>query len=159
MTERGTEIRQVAGAVDIAVAKTLFAEYAASLGFDLEYQGFSAELAQLPGAYAPPRGRLLLATVGGRAAGCVALRPLGEAVCEVKRLYVRSDFRGGGVGRMLAVAIIDAARTIGYEEVKLDTLVTMTSARRLYEGLGFTETEPYSENFIAGTCFYALRLR
>jgi GNAT superfamily N-acetyltransferase len=147
-------------------ARALFVEYAEGLNVDLCFQGFAQELASLPGAYAPPRGRLLLA--GGHAAfGCVALRPLdpglqcGSGVAaakdesvigEVKRLY------GQGWGERLARAILDEARGIGYREVKLDTLESMTPARALYAGLGFRECAPYYENPLAGVVYMSLAL-
>ncbi|MDB5966445.1 MAG: GCN5-related N-acetyltransferase [Polaromonas sp.] len=134
--------------------RLVFKEYAAQLGIDLEFQDFSAELTDLPGDYAPPRGMLLLALVGGEIAGCCALRPL-EAVdypnaCEMKRLYVRKAFRGFGIGRQLAQAVLDGAHIAGYRHVLLDTLSDMESARALYEDLGFEEIPPYYHNPIAG---------
>jgi GNAT superfamily N-acetyltransferase len=109
----------------IGLARTLFEEYAAWLGIDLSFQGFAAELAGLPGFYVPPRGRLLLALARSEAAGCVALRPLAEGVCEMKRLFVRSGFRGQGIGRRLGERIVAEARTIGYRTMRLDTLLSM----------------------------------
>src|SRR5712691_5406073 len=108
-------IREAAGDGDFQAARTLFLEYEAGLGVDLCFQGFDAELADLPGAYAAPAGRLLLALAGDQIAGCVAMRPLGDEVCEMKRLYVRQAARGSGVGRALAGAVIEAARDQGYE--------------------------------------------
>jgi len=119
--------------------RVLFREYERSLGVDLGFQGFEAELAALPGAYAPPRGRLLLALDGDDAAGCVALRPLGDDVCEMKRLYLRASLRGRGAGRMLAERIMDEARAIGYRSMRLDTLPTMKDAIAMYERLGFRQ--------------------
>jgi putative acetyltransferase len=116
------KICQATSAEQIAAARTLFAEYAAALEIDLGYQDFAHELARLPGCYALPRGRLLIAWVGNEAAGCVGLRPLEEDVCEMKRLYVRPAFRGGGVGKQLAEAIIAEAQQIGYTVMRLDTL-------------------------------------
>ena len=118
-------------------ARKLFTQYSDSLGFVLEFQGFSQELATLPGNYAPPEGCILLAEDSGHFLGCVALRPLEDKVCEMKRLYVRSDCRGRGIGRMLACSVIDRAREIGYEKMRLDTIATMQEARTLYYSLEF----------------------
>jgi ribosomal protein S18 acetylase RimI-like enzyme len=142
-----------ASADETALVRELFTEYAAGLGHDLCFQNFAQELATLPGAYAPPRGRLLLAEVDGAAAGCVALRPLGDDRCEMKRLYVRSAHRGVGLGRMLAEAILDEARRAGYRAIVLDTLPTMETAITLYRSLGFRPTAPYCHNPIEGAVF------
>lgn len=141
-------------AQDMAIAAQLFREYADSLGLDLAFQNFDDELAQLPGDYASPRGALLLAYVDGALAGCCALRPLDNAdipnAAEMKRLYVRRAFRGFGLGRQLAEAILDAARQAGYASVLLDTLDDMEAARNLYADLGFQSIEPYYHNPIPG---------
>lgn len=137
----------------------LFEEYAASLSFDLGFQGFEAELASLPGEYAPPDGRLLLALAGGEPVGCVALRRHGAETAELKRLYVRPAGRGGGAGRTLTAAALDAARAAGYARVVLDTVPGMEAAQALYRTLGFTETEPYRFNPVPGAVFLALSLR
>ena len=135
-------------------AAQLFREYADSLALDLSFQHFEQELAQLPGAYAPPRGCLLLAHVDGALAGCCALRPQDAAdypnAAEMKRLYVRKAFRGFGLGRQLAEAALDAARQAGYSCVLLDTLDDMEAARNLYADLGFAGIAPYYHNPIAG---------
>lgn len=144
---------------EIAAIRQLFEEYAASLGLDLGYQGFPAELAGLPGAYAPPRGRLLLAADECGPAGCVALRPFNDGACEMKRLYVRPERQGLGVGRRLAQRVIAEARAIGYAAILLDTLPTMHAALRLYESLGFVRRGPYFPTPIPGNIFMELRFR
>jgi ribosomal protein S18 acetylase RimI-like enzyme len=138
---------------EIAAAAALFREYADWLGIDLSFQGFEAELRDLPGKYAPPAGELLLAySLNGDALGCVALRPLdAAAVCERKRLYVRPAARGLGVGRALITAIIRSAQTLGYAEMRLDTLPTMAQAFALYQRFGFTEIPAYYLNPVPGT--------
>lgn len=140
---------------DLAAVATLFQEYADSLGIDLRFQGFEAELADLPGDYGPPRGCLLLAWVDGALAGCCALRPLDNCdypnAGEMKRLYVRKAFRAFGIGRELAEAALDAARQIGYTSVLLDTLDDMEAARALYTDLGFIEIPPYYHNPLHGS--------
>ncbi|WP_416181122.1 GNAT family N-acetyltransferase [Chloroflexus sp.] len=151
-------VMQAETPAQLELIRSLFREYAASLPIDLGYQGFEAELASLPGAYAPPRGRLLLALVANEAAGCVALRPLSETVCEMKRLYVRPPFRKAGLGRQLADHIVAEATAIGYELMRLDTLPSMGSAIRLYEALGFTRCAPYYPTPIAETVFMERRL-
>ena len=141
-------------ASELNATRDLFREYAEDLGVDLCFQAFDAELAGLPGEYREPRGALLLALVGGELAGCCALRPLDTVdypnASEMKRLYVRRAFRGFGLGRQLAEAILDAARQRGYASVLLDTLDDMEAARALYEDLGFEDIPPYYHNPIAG---------
>ncbi|MCJ0764586.1 GNAT family N-acetyltransferase [Variovorax sp. CYS-02] len=141
-------------AADIDTTRELFREYAAGLAIDLYFQAFDSELAALPGDYAEPRGTLLLALVDGAPAGCCALRPLDTVdypnAAEMKRLYVRRAFRGFGLGRQLAEAILDAARRAGYDCVLLDTLDEMEAARALYEDLGFAEIPPYYHNPVPG---------
>jgi putative acetyltransferase len=151
-------IEPATSGADVAVARRLFQEYADSLGFDLTFQGFEDELRSLPGDYGPPRGALLLARRAGEPVGCVGVRPLGPAVCELKRLYVRPDGRGGGVGRALTEAAIGAARAVGYERMRLDTVPSMEAARVLYRSLGFVEIPPYRHNPVAGTTFMELQL-
>ena len=144
---------------DVETARLLFKEYAASLGFDLCFQGFDRELAGLPGDYAPPDGRLLLLIEDGRAVGCVALRKLGPDACEMKRLYVRPEFRGRSLGRELTEAIIREARGIGYARLKLDTVPSMAAAITLYRVLGFREVAPYRPNPVPGALCFELRLQ
>ena len=157
-------IRAAATMNDIAQARALFQEYATWLAVDLCFQGFAEELATLPGAYAPPRGMLLLAGPPDAAIGCIALRPLTAdesplgAAAEVKRLYVRPAARGTGLGRRLVQTVIDGARAIGYGELKLDTLERMAEARSLYAKLGFRECAPYYHNPIAGAVYMAMGL-
>ena len=146
-------------AADVAACRELFVEYQRGLGVSLCFQNFDAELGSLPGDYAPPRGRRVLAVSNGRPAGCVALRPLFHRDAEMKRLYVRSQYRGAGLGRRLASAIIDAAKGLGYETLKLDTLPQMKAAQRMYETLGFRDTAAYNDNPVNGVRFLALDLR
>jgi ribosomal protein S18 acetylase RimI-like enzyme len=151
-------IREASGARDVALARALFDEYAAGLGVDLCFQGFAEELATLPGAYAPPRGALLLAGSPDDAFACVALRPLDAAAGEVKRLYVQPRARGQGWGRRLVDAVIDRARAIGYRELKLDTLGSMTQAQALYASVGFRPCAPYYRNPLGDTIYMSLTL-
>ena len=152
---RPFELRRAEAPTDIAMAATIFREYADSIPFDLCFQHFEAELASLPGSYAGPDGFLMLASVAGELAGCGAFRPLAGVEharsCEMKRLYVRPDFRRDGVGRGIASALLGEARRAGFTAMFLDTLDEMAAARGLYASLGFIEVLPYYDNPIAGT--------
>lgn len=153
-----TALEPVVTGPSLADVRMLLEEYAASLGVDLEFQGFRAELAGLPGAYAPPGGRLLLARVDGRVAGCVAFRRLDPGNCEMKRLYVRAAHRGTGLGRRLVEAAVREAIREGYRAMRLDTLETMATARGLYRTLGFRPIAPYRDNPVPGAEFLELDL-
>jgi ribosomal protein S18 acetylase RimI-like enzyme len=146
-------IRPASSAPDVGIARLLLEEYQASLGFSLCFQNFDAELAGLPGAYAPPEGRLLLAFASGGPAGCIALRKIADDICEMKRLWVRPAFRGTGLGRRLAESLLGEARTIGYRRIRLDTLPSMGRAQALYVSLGFRDIPPYNDHPIEGTRF------
>lgn len=153
------ELAPARGPDDLDLARTLFREYAGTLPFALDFQGFEEELAGLPGEYAEPRGTIVLARVGGAPAGCVALRPLDEeGVCEMKRMYVRPEFQGRGLGRRLGVRILDDARARGYRVMRLDTIDTMLPAIALYEDLGFRRIAPYRYNPIAGALYFEAEL-
>jgi len=148
--EQGAQLEEV---------RALFLEYAQSLGFSLCFQGFDEELRALPGIYAPPRGRLLLATEDGSPAGCVGLHEWDGPAAEMKRLYVRPAFRGHGLGRTLTEAALSEARALGYRSVRLDTIPSlMQSAIALYRELGFREIPPYRENPIPGALYFELHL-
>ena len=143
----------------VAQARELFQEYAQSLGVNLCFQNFEQELAGLPGHYAPPDGRLLLAEYDGQLAGCVALHKWDDGICEMKRLYLRPSFRGKGLGRAIAEKIIAEARNIGYRRMRLDTIEPlMKDAVELYRKLGFREIAPYRPNPIAGAMYMELQL-
>jgi putative acetyltransferase len=155
-----TEIIQAETPEQIAEARRLFEEYAASLGFSLCFQGFDRELAGLPGEYAAPRGRLLLVYVDGAPAGCAALHAFGnDGDCEVKRLFVRPAFRGHGLGRQLMDTVLEAARTIGYRRMLLDTVSgKMDKAIAMYRQYGFLEREPYRENPQPGVMYMQMKI-
>ena len=150
---------QVQTTEDVECARELFKEYSAGLGINLCFQNFEKELAELPGEYVPPGGRLFLAIEGDQVAGCVALRRLGDGVCEMKRLYVRPEFRGRGLGRELTGAVINAAREVGFDRMRLDTLPgKMDRAIAMYRSLGFQEIDAYYHNPVAGATFMELSL-
>jgi putative acetyltransferase len=157
---RGCSIFPAETPAHISQVRELFLEYAQSLGFSLCFQGFDQELAGLPGDYAPPNGRLLLAEHDGQLAGCVALHKLDVNTCEMKRLYLRPQFRGRGLGRLLAEIIVREARAIGYERLRLDTVEpVMKDAVGMYRKLGFREIAPYRTNPMAGTLYMELDLK
>ncbi|MDX6694764.1 MAG: hypothetical protein QOF02_2367 [Blastocatellia bacterium] len=150
---------QAESETQFAQVRELWREYAAWLQIDLCFQNFEQELNELPGRYAPPSGRLLLAFSDERLAGCIALRQIGEGICEMKRLYVRPGFRGQHIGRRLTTLLIEEAREVGYERMRLDTLpAQMTEAVSMYRATGFTEIEPYYPNPFAGTLYMELKL-
>ena len=152
-------IWQAQTAADIVSVRQLFLEYAQSLAFSLCFQNFDQELAGLPGDYSPPEGRLLLAHIEDELAGCVALHKLQPEICEMKRLYLRPKFRGRGLGRVLAIALIAEARTIGYKFMRLDTVEpAMKDAVALYRKLDFYEIAPYRLNPMPGTLYMELQL-
>jgi ribosomal protein S18 acetylase RimI-like enzyme len=152
------QIHHASTPADIVQVRKLFQEYAAALAIDLCFQGFAEELAQLPGLYALPRGRLLLACVDDKATGCVALRPINDSLCEMKRLYVRPAFRGQGLGKQLAERVIAEAKHVDYSTMRLDTLPQMIAATRLYESLGFVRRDGYYDTPLKDTIFMDLAL-
>jgi len=155
----GLQALQVESPEQIAAIRELFLEYAQSLGFSLCFQSFDKELAELPGDYAAPEGRLLLATCEGQSAGCVALHKLDHEICEMKRLYIRPEFRGKGLGKILAKRIIGEAHQIGYKQLRLDTVEPlMRTAVKMYRTLGFREIAPYRPNPIEGALYMEISL-
>lgn len=153
------KIAQAENGTDIENASTLFREYEAWLGLDLCFQGFEEELRYLPGKYAPPEGRLYLAFVNDDLAGCIALRKLADGICEMKRLYLRENARGKGLGNMLIEKLIAEARLIGYKTMRLDTYPPkMAKAVKLYESHGFRSISPYYDNPHEGVLFMELNL-
>ncbi len=152
----GLKLIEVANGKDLEQVRRLFVEYARSLPFHLSWQNFDEELATLPGRYAPPSGRILLAKYDDAFVGCVALRQIGDGICEMKRLFVQSPSRGKGVGKALAQGIIEEARRIGYKRMRLDT--AFEPALSLYKSLGFREIPPYQYVPIEGVIFMELEL-
>ena len=153
------ELAKASTSEHVEKARGIFLRYAQSLDFDLSFQGFAAELAGLPGDYGPPTGCLLLALEKSEAAGGVALRRIGEGICEMKRLFIGQEQRGKGIGRILTEALIQEAKRLGYKRMRLDTVPSMTSAIGLYRSLGFEEIPPYCHNPVPGAKFFELRLR
>ena len=153
---------QIVRAVDtrsVAIVRELFREYAESLEFSLDFQDFEREVRRLPGEYGPPRGALFLAWVEGDSAGCVGVRPIDAHTCEMKRLYVRPEFRVRGVGRVLAERALEEGRDLGYESMRLDTVPSMTAAIALYRSMGFTDIPAYRHNPVPGALFLERKLR
>lgn len=149
-------VRRMKSKREVRQVRELFREYEASLGFDLDFQDFDHELARLPGEYGGPEGDLLIAIEEGQVAGCVALRKIGDQTCEMKRLYVRPGFRGQGIGRRLARAVVEEARKKGYLRMRLDTVPSMREAISLYRSLGFRKILLYCHNPIKGALFMEL---
>ncbi len=152
------KIIQAATIESVEAVKTLIRDYAESLEFDLDFQNFDQEMDDFPGQYALAKGRLYLAMNENQPAGCVALRDLGDGICEMKRLYVKPDYRGRKIGRLLAQTAIQAAGELGYERMRLDTIPSMKPANVLYKALGFKEIAPYRFNPIEGAAFFELNL-
>jgi putative acetyltransferase len=152
------DIRWANNPGDLTTIRGLFQEYADSLSFELDFQDFREELASLPGKYAPPMGSILVAKEKGETVGCVAVRPLGDGVCEMKRLYVKPAHRGKSLGRDLALAIIEEAKRIGYKTMRLDTVVEMKEASALYRTLGFQPIDAYCYNPLPGAMYFELKL-
>ncbi|MGO5092472.1 GNAT family N-acetyltransferase [Clostridium sp. LCP25S3_F10] len=152
------EFKHITGQDMIEEIKQLFLEYTQSLKIDLAFQNFEEEFNTLPGKYGPPDGILILVLVDGKRAGCIALRKISEDICEMKRLYVRNDYRGLGIGKKLISMIIEEARKLKYSYIRLDTLPTMKKAQKLYISFGFYNIEPYVYNPIKGTQFLELKL-
>ena len=152
------ELRLSSNSRDVTSARRLFLEYAQSLDFDLWFQNFDEELQRLPGEYAPPSGRLFLARINGKLAGCVALHGLSGLICEMKRLYVRPKYRGLGLGRLLAEKVIIEAEVMSYRKMRLDTIATMVTAIALYERMGFARIPAYRPNPIQGAVYMELQL-
>ncbi|MGE5838753.1 MAG: GNAT family N-acetyltransferase [Deltaproteobacteria bacterium] len=143
---------------ELPAIKELFQEYADSLSFELDFQDFEEELESLPGKYAPPLGAILVAKENGDTVGCVAVRPFGEEICEMKRLYVKPSHRGRGIGRALALEIIKEAKRLGYKVIRLDTVIAMKEASALYPALGFRQIDAYCHNPLPGAMYFELKL-
>jgi len=152
------EIRWAMIPGDLLAVRSLFQEYADSLDFELDFQDFREEMETLPGKYAPPLGSIFLARENGETVGCVAVRPLGEDICEMKRLYVKPAYRGKRLGRELALAIIEEAKRLGYKAMRLDTVVAMKEASALYRTLGFQTIDAYCYNPLPDAMYFELKL-
>jgi putative acetyltransferase len=157
MSAMGLKILKATSA-DLPTVRGLFLEYASSLDFDLSFQNFDQEMASLPGDYAEPYGCILMAIKDEQPVGCVALRPISKTICEMKRLYVRTQFQGHGIGRVLAVEILKIAADYGYEKLRLDTVPSMKAAIQMYETMGFYAIDPYRENPVDGTAYLEKKL-
>lgn len=158
MNAEGITVTSAYSTADMEHVRALFIEYQQWLDADLCFQGFDEELLSLPGAYAPPRGRLLLARIDETVAGTVGMWQLGADVCEMKRLYVRPSYLGCGLGRRLAGAIVDEAKAAGYARMRLDSLERLVAARTLYESMGFARIPAYYDNPLDGVLFMQLDL-
>jgi GNAT superfamily N-acetyltransferase len=158
MKGEGITVTHAETAADLEHVRTLFVEYQQWLDVDLCFQGFDEELLSLPSAYAPPRGRLLLAREGVAVAGTVGMWPLGADLCEMKRLFVRPPWRGSGLGRRLACAIVEEAKAVGYAHMRLDSLERLVAARTLYESMGFARIPAYYDNPLDDVLFMQLDL-
>jgi len=152
------QVAQVQSAEELADVRRLFEEYWTSFGFTPCFQNFGAELEALPGVYVPPDGALALATLDGRIAGCVALRRVDAARCEMKRLYVRPEFRGSGAGLKLLHWIVERARAAGYHEIVCDTMPVMAKALTMYDRFGFERSEPYGASPTPGAIYLRMKL-
>lgn len=152
------ELIEVSEKKEMLEVKQIFIEYRKDLGLDLDFQDFQEELKGLPGEYSPPEGAILLAKDNDKTVGCVALRKIDDKICEMKRLYVTPEYRGQGLGRKLALSIIEKAREKGYKKMKLDTLTTLNEANDLYRSLGFEECEPYRYNPLEDALYMELEL-
>ena len=153
------EFKQITGQDMIEEVKQLFLEYAQSLKVNLDFQDFETELMALPGKYGPPDGVLIIALDDGTAVGCAGLRKINEGTCEMKRLYIRDDYKGLGIGKRLSTMIIEEASRLNYHDIRLDTLASLKKALDLYISLGFYDIEPYTYNPIEGARFMELRLK
>ena len=153
------KLRLVNSLKQIKIAKELFREYAESLEINLDFQDFEREFKELPGEYGPPSGRLFLAYYNTKPAGCVALKKMTNEICEMKRLFVRPEFRGKGIGKIFTKKIILEAKVIGYSKMRLDTISSMKAAVQIYRSFGFYETEPYYDNPVSDAIYFELELK